>query len=149
MQTSTDGTYLNKRTEIWIKDLTDKNPIVRRAALYALGEIGPTARSAAPQVRRLLKDKEPFVRLWAANAMAKIELKKKRDVIATLKSGLNDRAGFVRSLSASFLGALGSDYIGVKAVIRALERCLTDSDESVRVEAALALKRIQGKGARH
>jgi HEAT repeat protein len=147
MQKSSEGKYLNKGTEAWVKDLTNKDPVARRAAVYALGEIGPKARSAAPQVRRLLEDKEAFVRLWAANAVAKIEPKKKQDAITTLKRGLKDQAGFVRSLSATFLGALGSDCSGIKAVLPALEGCLTDSDQSVRGEAALAIKRINGRGA--
>lgn len=148
MQKSSDGKYLNRGTEVWVKGLTDKDPVARRAAVYALGEIGPAARKVAPQIRRLLKDKESFVRLWAANAMAKIQPAKKRDAIATLKRGLTDQAGFVRSLAASFLGALGSECTGIKAVLPALERCLTDADESVRGEAARAIKRIHGKGAR-
>ena len=146
MQKSSVGTYLNKGTAVWVKDLTNEDPVARRAALYALGEIGPQARSSAPKVRQLLKDKESFVRLWAANALAKIEPKKKRDAIATLESGLKDQAGFVRSLAATFLGALGSDCSGIKAVLPALESCLTDSDQSVRGEAALAIKRIKGRG---
>jgi HEAT repeat protein len=148
MQQSSDDTYLNKGTEVWVKDLTDKDPVARRLAVYALGEIGPTARSAAPQVRRLLEDKESFVRVWAANAVAKIEPEKKQDAIATLESGLKDEAGFVRSLSVSFLGTLGSDCIGIESVLLALRGSLTDSDESVRSEATLAIKKIQGKGNR-
>ncbi len=88
------------------------------------------------------------MRVWAASAVAKIEPEKKQDAIVTLKSGLQDQAGFVRSLSVSFLGALGSDCAGIDAVLPALGSCLTDSDESVRCEAALAVKRIQGKGNR-
>lgn len=148
MQKSSDDTYLNKGAEAWVRDLTSKDPLARRAAVYALGEIGPAARSAAPTVRRLLRDKEPFVRLWAANALAKVEPRKRQETIATLTRGLKDEAGFVRSLSASFLGALGPSCPGIKAVLPALEHCLTDADESVRGEAALAIKRILGKGVR-
>jgi HEAT repeat protein len=148
MQNASDGTYLSKGTDVWVKGLTDKNPVARRLAVYALGEIGPPALSAAPQVRRLLEDDEAFVRVWAANAVAKIEPEKRQDAIATLESGLKDEAGFVRSLSASFLGALGSDLAGVDGVLLALRSCLTDADESVRSEAALAIRKVQGKGNR-
>jgi HEAT repeat protein len=141
-------TYLDKETEAWTGGLASDDPLTRRAAVYALGEIGPDAKHAAPRVRRLLRDKESFVRLWAANALAKIEPDKRHDAIATLKKGLNDEAGFVRSLAASFLGALGTDCAGIKAVLPALEGCLTDADRSVRDEAALAIKRILGRGVR-
>jgi HEAT repeat protein len=146
MQKSKDGTYLDKGTEVWVKDLTSGDPVTRRAAVYALGEIGPQAQSAASEVRRLLQDQEAFVRVWAANALAKIEPEKKQDAIAALKNGLKDDAGFVRSLAASFLGALGSDCAGIEAVLPGLEGCLEDRDPSVRSEAALAIKRIQGRG---
>jgi HEAT repeat protein len=145
---SSEAKYLNKGPEVWVENLGSEDPLVRRAAVYALGEIGPQAGSAASQVRRLLKDKESFIRVWAANAVAKIEPKKKQDAIATLEKGLEDPAGFVRSLSASFLGALGSDCDGIQAVLPALERCLKDPDQSVRGEAALAIKRIRGRGVR-
>jgi len=141
-----NGKYLNKETEVWVKDLTNKDPIARRAAVYALGEIGPQARSAAPKLRRLLKDKESFVRVWAANAVAKVEPGKKHEVITVLQKGLKDPAGFVRSLAASFLGTLGHNCTGIKTVLPMLESLLTDSDQSVRAEAALAIKRIQGRG---
>ena len=143
MPKSSGGEYLNKGTEIWVGDLTSKNPVTRRAALYALGEIGPPARSAASKVRRLLRDEESFVRLWAASALAKIEPEKKRNSIGPLRRGLKDQAAFVRSLAASFLGLLGSECAGIRGVLPALEDCLTDADPSVREEAALAIKRIR------
>jgi HEAT repeat protein len=141
-----DGTYLDRRAESWMQDLKDADPIVRRAAAYALGEIGPPARCAVRDLRRLLKDEAPFVRMWAASALAKIDPEQNRSAIAALRRGLKDDAAFVRSLAASFLGALGTNCPGIEAARPDLEACLRDDDQNVRSEAALAIRRIEGRG---
>jgi HEAT repeat protein len=46
---------------------------MRQAAARGLGEVGPEARAAAPQLRALLRDRENYVRESAEEALQKIE----------------------------------------------------------------------------
>jgi hypothetical protein len=52
-----------------------KTPMLRGAVLDALGEVGPEARDALPQVRAMTKDKVKFVCQAAEAALQKIETK--------------------------------------------------------------------------
>jgi HEAT repeat protein len=51
----------------------DEDAEVIESALRSLGEIGREARSAAPEVRRLLKSENPRIREYAGYALEKIE----------------------------------------------------------------------------
>ena len=53
--------------------IRDTEVEVRGAAVYALGEIGPMARSAIPAVSKALKDEDAGVRKAAAVALGKIQ----------------------------------------------------------------------------
>ena len=53
-------------------ELTKKpNPRTRRAAVIALGQIGPDAESARPALTSLLRDPDPEIRISAAEALNK------------------------------------------------------------------------------
>ncbi len=52
--------------------LSDEQPAVRKAATIALGEIGPTARSALVALRRAATDDDGAVREAAAVAIANV-----------------------------------------------------------------------------
>jgi hypothetical protein len=60
-----------KRLSHWREDL--KSPItgVRWRAAVALGEIGPPAKGAIPEIAQLLKDPDQIVRYHAAQALAR------------------------------------------------------------------------------
>ena len=47
------------------------NPATRRAAVIALGQIGPDAESARPALTSLLRDPDPEIRISAAEALNK------------------------------------------------------------------------------
>ena len=65
--------YLDQPLEIWIAQLQDDDPLIRRLAVYALSMIGPGCCSAAlPALVPLLEDPEGFVRIWAAAALVRI-----------------------------------------------------------------------------
>lgn len=52
--------------------LTDADPEVRRQAARALGQMGPEAEPAVPELTQALSDKEATVRLAAAQALGRI-----------------------------------------------------------------------------
>ena len=52
--------------------LQDKNGAVRLAAAWALGKIGPDAKTAVPALTKLLKDKRSDVRRAAAFSLGEI-----------------------------------------------------------------------------
>ena len=54
--------------------LGDPDSEVRAAAAYALGEIGPVARTAVPRLRILLGDQDSRVRQLANDAILRIEV---------------------------------------------------------------------------
>ena len=56
--------------------LKDTNAQVRFMACNILGNIGPDAAVALPQIRELTKDPTPFVQNAARNAITQIEVKK-------------------------------------------------------------------------
>ena len=117
----------------------------RISAADALGQIGPEAKSAVPDLIEVLKDDDGHVRESATVALGKIGPEAKAAVpylIEVLKN--KDKSDF-RRLSAlatfheSAAGALGK--IGIEAV-PALIEALKDKDKSVRIEAAWALSQI-------
>jgi HEAT repeat protein len=55
------------------KELKNKNPICRYYAAYALGQIGPDAKTAIPALTELLNDEDLQVRSSAAQALTKIQ----------------------------------------------------------------------------
>src|SRR5260370_5928521 len=72
-QDPNDPIYENKPLGVWLKDLGDKGPKVRRRAAYAMGDLGPKAKSALPTLFKMLKeDPSPGPRMWAGSALATV-----------------------------------------------------------------------------
>ncbi len=118
--------------------------VVRLGAVRALGQIGPAAQPAIPQLIRLLGDHRWSSRDAAADALAHIGGNDSRvtsALVSTLKSDPDER---VRARAARALGRLHSTSSGV---VTALARALSDSDAQVQAEAAEALGRL-GPGAK-
>ena len=53
--------------------LTDPDLEVRRSAIFALGRIGPTAKSAVPDLVAALKDPDEEIHAEAARALKRID----------------------------------------------------------------------------
>ncbi|MBW3597254.1 MAG: HEAT repeat domain-containing protein [Planctomycetes bacterium] len=136
--------YLGKTSKDWSGLLKDSDPVVRRLAAYALGEIGPDAKEDARELRSALTDPSEFVAVWAAAALARVD-PSRPDAVAKLIEATGSKMYFVRSLAAWHLGRLGREHPGVPACLPTVERLLEDADPSVRTEAALALERLTGK----
>lgn len=139
------ATYLDRPTAHWVQSLADPDPLKRRLGVYALGEIGSAAQSAARKLEEALMDPAPMVGVWAAAALARV-LPEEEKAIRWLRKAMRHELYWVRSLGAWHLGRLGPDHPGVLQVLPDLENLLNDFDRSVRCEAQIALQRLQGKG---
>jgi HEAT repeat protein len=142
---SEQATYLGKGGTEWAQTLEHSDPVLRRLAVYALGEIGPPARAVVPALRVALQDPFNWVRVWAASAFARVT--EDRSAVALLVAEMHAPEAFVRSLVAWHLGRLGVDFPGIEAGIEALQQLLQDDNPSVRAEAGIALQSLQCKGA--
>jgi hypothetical protein len=78
----------------------------RRAAGWALSQIGPSGATAAPVLARTLFDSDPQVRLLAAIALKEMG-PNAAPALPDLVRALNDPSEFVRTRSADALGAMG------------------------------------------
>jgi HEAT repeat protein len=141
---------LGKDKAEWIKILNgDPKPELRRAAVIALGIIGPTQKDVLPELNRaLLEDKDEFVRLQVVAILGtavKTGDRKKdelevRDVLATLVDVLKgDKSAAVRAQTAALIGKLG---MHAKPALGSLEAALKDENPGVRAAAANALGNI-------
>ncbi len=142
---SEQETYLGKGITEWAHTLEHSDPVLRRLAAYALGEIGPPAQAAVPGLSVVLQDPDNWVRVWAAAAFAKVTAD--RSAVALLVAEMRAPQAFVRSLVAWHLGRLGADFPGIEVGIDALQQLLEDDNPSVRVEAGIALQTLQRKGS--
>jgi len=142
---SEHDTYLGQGITEWAHTLAHRDPVLRRLAAYALGEIGPPARATLPALRVVLQDADNWVRVWAAAAFAKVS--GEQSAVALLVAERRAPQAFVRSLVAWHLGRLGADFPGIEAGIAALQQLLADDDPSVQAEAGVALQALQSKGA--
>jgi HEAT repeat protein len=137
--------YLGKGITEWAHILEHSDPVLRRLAVYALGEIGPPARVVVPALRVVLQDPCNWVRVWAASAFARVTAD--RSAVALLVAEMRAPEAFVRSLVAWHLGRLGVDFPGIEAGIEALQQLLEDGNPSVQAEAGVALQTLQCKGS--
>jgi HEAT repeat protein len=169
---------VSERTDI-LKALTgalasDADPLVKRSAAVALGNLGPDAKDAKAALEQALADANPAVRQNAAWAVGQI----KTESAAALKNALKDQDALVVRDAAKSVGLLegkGHDalpeLLGAcqhadtevrKAALGAMvaivgpedkeaaltiRKALTDKDVEVRRNAALALGNIGGAEA--
>jgi HEAT repeat protein len=142
---SSQVAYLGTSVADWMRLLSSSDPLQRRLGAYALGEIGPAATGAVSDLAAALQDPVGFVRVWAAAALARVAPSAKESV-TTLIAELSNDPPFVRSLAAWHLGRLGPAFPGIEQALLPLRQLAGDRDPSVRVEAALALGMLEGKG---
>jgi hypothetical protein len=101
--------------------LSDPDPEVRGAAVWALSQAGGRAATAAPDAAKLLKDTDPQVRGFAALALRDMG-RAAAAVIPELCAALQDPVPSVRMTAASALGRMGeAGESAVPALAKALE----------------------------
>ena len=124
--------------ESHIEDLKDNDAEVRISAAAALGEIGPAAKAAVPNLIETLKDQNGRVRGSAARALGEIGPDAKA-AVSSLIEALNDENSGVRADAAHALGRIGPD---AKDAIPHLSKTLKDGIAAVRGLTVDALWRI-------
>ncbi len=152
----------------------EKEPLVRRSAIYCLGALGKTAVNSMKYMDKALADKHPAVRQTAAWALGRVG----PSAVNSLRKALKDEDPIVRREAAIAVGGLGIDAhpavpelltclehenpevkrAGLlalvrlvdstdKAAIEPLKKFLEDEDITIRRNAALAMGNIGGEGA--
>ena len=120
---------------------TDKDPLVRRSAAYAIGCMGKSDdKSVRAALNTALKDTSPAVRQNVAWALGRIG--EGDDIIAGLRQGLSDGDPLVRRDAAKAVAQLNPDtaYQAKPELIK----CCLDTDSEMRKAAVAALARVVG-----
>ena len=130
---SDHASYLGISVAQWVEALHSTDPLERRLAAHALGEVGPAAADVVSDVGALLEDPVPFVRVWGAAALARLA-PNRTESIAALLAGMKDEVAFVRSLAAWHLGRLGPEFAGIEESVPILRELLRDGNPNVRLK---------------
>lgn len=123
--------------------LSSDSEMVERTATYALGKIGPEAKSALPAIKKNLASDDERLRmvsLWAALQITPRDAQIVKAAIPALTKALDAERPLVRLEAALALGKLGAQANSAKSELQVLAE--TDDDEAVRRAAAEALKQI-------
>src|SRR5215472_13544714 len=102
--------------------------------------------TCVPDWVRELSSSDPLQRRLGAYALGEIG-PAATEAVSDLAAALQDPVAFVRVLAAWHLGRLGPAFPGIEPALLPLRQLAADMDPSVRVEAALALGMLEGKGA--
>jgi len=120
------------------------NGALRTGAIELLGTIGPPVEAAAPALAKaLLKDKDSWMRTYAAKSLAQVSVDRPEIAVPALVKALEDEDSYVRTAAADALGALGTR---ARAAAPALKKVISDPNEKPKVKRASenALKAIEG-----
>lgn len=109
----------------------------RAAAARILGELGPSAKEAVPDLQAALADSDKDVRRCAARSLGDIG-KPSKPAVAALGKTLKDPDAPVRQASAYALGRIGDP-----AAKPLLEAAKKDTNENVKQAAKDALKQLK------
>jgi HEAT repeat protein len=116
--------------------LSAKRSGTRAIAVLGLGHLGEAAADAIPDLQRALHDKNPAVRLYAAQALWRVQGKPDQ-ALPVLAAGLKDEAA--PDLAAMLLGEMGA---AASPAVPALGELTRHKNEYVRAQAMYALGRI-------
>jgi HEAT repeat protein len=111
----------------------------RAAAARILGELGPAAKDAVPDLQAALGDPDKEVRRNAARSLGDIG-KASKPAVAALGKALKDQDPQVRQAAAYALGRIGDP-----AAKPLLEAAKKDTNEDVKHAAQKALKALNKK----
>ena len=118
--------YLGTSVADWVGALSSGDPLQRRLAAYALGEIGPAAEGeVASLLASALEDPSGSY----ASGPRRPWRRSRRHVgmsVAVLIAELGNELAFVRSLAAWHLGRLGPDLPGIDQALLPLRRLADD-----------------------
>ena len=128
--------------EIYVIQLSDPNPIVRRAAAEELVRVSKThAETVLPLLVAALKDEDKHVRRYTAMALSTMG-KPAVDAIPALIETLEDEDATVRAKVAEILGRLGKSQ--AQDVVPALMTVLKDENPMTVPETSSAFHRNRG-----
>ena len=135
---------LPRTLEASIRDLKEKNPVVRRSAIRDLGRHAreQTTPAIVDALLDALRDADPLVRTEAAYCLGDAEAK---EALPALLVAVDDPHSGVRQAAIDALGTIG-DSRATGRLMRALE----DERPDVRFQAVIALGRVspgEGKNA--
>lgn len=135
-----EPTYQGNPLADWLKALTGNDPVVRRDAARALGQLGADSPDAVPALVKALGDPDDEVRRLAVASLGEIRPDAKL-VIEPLAGALKDRIASVRQQAAVVLGEYGP---AAKSALPALVARVRNPGEGggVRQQASRAIGRI-------
>jgi HEAT repeat protein len=119
-----------------LKALKHPDASVRYRAAHTLGELGPLAKFAVPELREALKDKNGLVRIKAAEALWRIDKTPGAVLMPVLLDGLKDADPGIRAAAPAVIVLLGTKG---KSAIPVLISLLKDKEYTVKASAVTAL----------
>lgn len=136
------GPYALDAQDDLLKAATDKDPKIRRAALWALGNLGPkSAQKSLSVVKQALKDPEWLVRGAACTAYGNL-MRGAKEAFPVLRELLKDQHAHVRYMALEHLLRFGPQ------VKPALDAALKDAEPEVRalaLQGGASLRLFDGK----
>lgn len=141
------GYHYGRSSRAWARALDSDDPTLRHQAIFALGAIGPQARSAVPALATILTDDpDPNIRNEAALALSKMTPASEAALPALIQA-VGDDDPWVRVNAMMALSRLGeAAHAAVPSLIEALQdkrnqRYLGGFTFTLQEKAALALGR--------
>ncbi len=116
----------------------DKDAIVRKAAVFRLGQLGPRASGQTSAILGAMNDPDSQVRVAASKGLAKIG----NAALPGLLQALESEDATMRVLAASALGRMQSK---AQSALPALEKLKSDPEKAVQQAAQIAIRRIGGR----
>jgi HEAT repeat protein len=146
---SEDDEILGKKKAEWLIILEKhEKPELRKAAVIALGIIGPGKKDILPVlVKALDKDKDDGVKLQIVSILGNLEAKELRDTLETLADVLKKKSesAAVKAGAATVIGKIG---LSAKPALSTLIAALKEPDASVKAAAVEAIGRIGPEAAK-
>jgi HEAT repeat protein len=119
-----------------LKALKHPDAKVRYRAVQTLIDLGSLAKFAVPDLREMLTDKHPQVRVKAAEALWKIDRTPSVVLLPVLLQALKDKDKSVRGAAPPVIALLGSK---AKPALAALVEALKDKELDVKLAAVASL----------
>jgi HEAT repeat protein len=117
-----------------LKALKHPDATVRYRAIQTLIGLGPVAKFAVPDLREMLEDKHPQVRVKACEALWKIDKTPTSTLLPVLLVAIKDKDPNTRALVPPVIALFGA-----KANTAALIETLSDKEINVKLSAIVAL----------